>query len=181
MPPVHITVLARASTASSYSTQPSQPARWSHSRGRAAESSPSTIQLDAIEAKPSGWSTVGSDSSSSSLTRSRPRPLSRKMRSFSGEIAKGGFETTRSKRSPATGSRKLPSRSSTLSAPFSAQLNSANASARSLTSVATTAPACLAASTAWIPLPVPTSSARSMGLRIVSDASVADARATSGT
>ncbi len=92
--PVQPTTLVSASTGSSHSTQPSQPARSIHSHGRTDESSSaSTIQLAVIDPKPSGSRTDGSESARSSLTRSRPRPLSRKTSSRSGEIAKGGFDT----------------------------------------------------------------------------------------
>ena len=73
--------------------------------------------------------------------------------------------------SPATGSKRLPSRVSTLSMSFSAALIWVNASARGLTSVATTSSACPAASSACTPFPVPMSSARETCRRGVSDAS----------
>ena len=77
----------------------------------------------------------------------------------------------RSNCSPATGSKRLPSLVSTLSMPFNAALISVNASARGLTSVATTCSQCAAASSAWMPLPVPTSTARPAGRRGVTAAS----------
>ena len=83
----------------------------------------------------------------------------------------GGLLTTRSKCSPSTGSSRLPWRNSMPSIPFSAALNAANESARGFTSVATTCSLCRAASSAWTPLPVPTSSARRPGRRTVSAAS----------
>ena len=100
------------------------------------------------------------------------------MNELSGETTKGGFETTRSNRSPSTGSKKLPRRTSTFARPLSAALKAVYATARSLTSVATTCFACRAASTAWIPEPVPTSSARCTGLRTVRFPSRAEDGAT---
>ena len=52
-----------------------------------------------------------------------------------GETTKGGLETTRSKRSPATGSNRLPARRST-SRPFRAAVRAAKARARGFVSVA---------------------------------------------
>ena len=97
-----------------------------------------TIQLIVIVPNASSSRCAGSSPTSCSLTVSPGRPLSRKMCAVSGEITYGGLQTTRSKRSPLTGSKKLPARSSTFATPFSAVLNAANASARSFTSVATT-------------------------------------------
>ena len=53
------------------------------------------------------------------------RPLSRKRNADSGEITYGGLRGDEPKRSPATGSKKLPARSSTFSTPLSAALNAA--------------------------------------------------------
>jgi hypothetical protein len=100
------------------------------------------------EAKPPSSSSAGRPRTITSLTRSRPSPLSRNIRLDSGEITYGGFATTRSNRSPATGSRRLPCRSSTFCTPFRARLKRAKASARSFTSVATTRSACREASSA---------------------------------
>ena len=74
----------------------------------------------------------------------------------------------RSNSSPATGSKRLPSRVSTFSIRFSAALMSVKASARGFTSVAITLSAWAAARRACTPLPVPMSSARSTRRRGVS-------------
>ena len=66
----------------------------------------------------------------------------------------------RSKRSPATASKRLPSRASTFVNPFIAAFTSVKASARGLMSVATTCEAWRAASSACTPLPVPMSRTR---------------------
>jgi hypothetical protein len=50
-------------------------------------------------------------------------PPSRNRNAVSGDTTYGGFATTRSNSSPATGSKKLPSRVSTFSAPLRAALN----------------------------------------------------------
>src|SRR5258705_481018 len=89
---------------------------------------------------------------------------------LSGEMTNGGFDTMRSKRSPFTGSKKLPARHSTLSAPLSRALNAVKLSARGFRSHAITLVACRAVSTAWTPHPQPMSSARSTGCRTVSEA-----------
>jgi hypothetical protein len=52
-------------------------------------------------------------------------PPSRNRYALSGETTYGGFATTRSNRSPSTGSKKLPSRVSTLSTPLRAALKPA--------------------------------------------------------
>ena len=64
--------------------------------------------------------------------------------------------------------------SSTTSIPLRAALNAANASARSFTSVPTTCAECFAASSAWIPQPVPRSRAASTERRTASFASVTE-------
>ncbi len=95
-----------------------------------------------------------------------------------GVMTNGGLLTTRSNRSPATGSSIEPSRVSTTPSEglrLSAALNRVKARARSSTSVATTTRVCRAACSAWIPHPVPRSSTRSTGRRIVSWARVRDA------
>src|SRR5262249_12911401 len=58
-----------------------------------------------------------------------------------------------------------------IDAPFMIALKRAKRRARGLMSIAVTCSACLAASSAWWPLPVPRSSARSTGSRTVSQAS----------
>ena len=75
-----------------------------------------------------------------------------------GEITNGGLVLIRSKRSPATGAKNDPSRTSTRSATsLSAALKRARSSARWLTSVATTRSAWPARCRAWTPQPVPRS------------------------
>src|SRR5439155_586725 len=59
-------------------------------------------------------------------------------------MTNGALQVIRSNTSPATGSKRLPARVSTLSIPFSAALSAVKASARGLTSVATTRSACAA-------------------------------------
>ncbi len=90
---------------------------------------------------------------------------------MAGEITNGGLVATRSNSSPATGSKKEPARTSRLSTPLRAALNRVSRSARSLTSVATTVPECVARCSAWTPQPVPRSSERPTGARVVSWAS----------
>ncbi len=89
---------------------------------------------------------------------------------MAGETTNGGLVTTRSKRSPATGSNRLPARTSTVTR-LSAAFSRVIARARSLTSVATTSPTCSARCSAWTPQPVPRSRARPTGSRTVSWAS----------
>ena len=91
-----------------------------------------------IVPNPSSSRNPGSSPTSRSLTRSRPRPLSRNTYAVSGEITYGGLQTTSPNVSPATGSKKLPGRNSMLSTSLRAAFSAAKASARSLTSVATT-------------------------------------------
>ena len=98
-------------------------------------------------------------------------PPSRYCQRDSGETTYGALHVIRSNVSPATGSKRLPSRTSTLSSSFNAALISVNASARGLTSVAITWSLCCAASSAWMPFPVPTSRARATWRRGVSAAS----------
>ena len=66
------------------------------------------------------------------------RPPSRYCQRRSGEITYGALQVMRSNVSPATGSKRLPSRVSTLSIPFRAALICVKASARAFTSVAIT-------------------------------------------
>ena len=117
----------------------------------------------------------------SSDTPSPRMPPSRNRYAVSGETTYGGFATTRSNCSPATGSKKLPALVSTLSTPFSTALSLVYASARWFTSVATTCSACAASRIAWIPLPVQRSSARSPPRRTVRWARATDGRCTPGT
>ena len=91
-------------------------------------------------------------------------------------MTNGGFVAIRSNRSPRTGSKKEPSRTSTRSATsLSAALNRAMPSARWLTSVATTRPLCAARCSACTPQPVPRSRLCSTGARTVSWASEVEA------
>ncbi len=159
----------------------SQPEPASQRRGRAAGSSGSSAHAISTQAKPPGASTVGAALTTSSETASPRMPLSRNRYALSGETTYGGFATTRSNCSPSTGSKKLPARVSMLSAPLSAALNAAKASARGFTSVATTRSACAASRIAWIPFPVQRSSARSPCPRMVRWASATDGRWTPGT
>ena len=64
-------------------------------------------------------------------------------RTLSGVITKGGLETMRSKASPATGSKRDPSRTS-MTVSLRAALNWVSAQARADRSVATTRSACVA-------------------------------------
>src|SRR5215469_10057401 len=80
----------------------------------------------------------------------------------------------RSKRSWAAGSKKFPRRNSVFDTPLRWALSAAIASARGFTSVATTVSACRDASSAWMPFPAPTSSARATRRRTVSFASVTE-------
>ena len=84
-------------------------------------------------------------------------------------MTNGGFVAIRSYRSPRTGSKKDPSRTSTRS-PTSLRtaLNRAMPRARWLTSVATTWPLCAARCSACTPQPVPRSRLSSTGARRVS-------------
>ena len=84
-------------------------------------------------------------------------------------MTKGGLVAIRSKRSPRTGSKKEPSRTSTRSpTSLRAALNRAMPSARWLTSVATTWPLCAARCSACTPQPVPRSRLVPAGTRTVS-------------
>jgi hypothetical protein len=101
----------------------------------------------------------------------------------------GGFDTTRSKRSPASGSSRLPRRRSRVrpsngpprAAAFSPALKSAMARQREETSVATTSALWVARWNAWTPQPVPTSAARRTGRRGVQRARVVEAPPTPST
>ena len=94
-------------------------------RGRAAGSSGSSAQAIRTEANPPGASAAGVARTTCSETASPRMPPSRNRYALSGETTYGGFATTRSNCSPSTGSKKLPSRVSTLPAPLSAALNAA--------------------------------------------------------
>ena len=94
---------------------------------------------------------------------------------MAGEITNGGLVAIRSNRSSATGSKREPARTSTLPTPLRAALSRVIRSARSLTSVATTTSLWSARCSAWTPQPVPRSSDRPTGSRIVSCASDVDA------
>ena len=138
-----------------WSRNASQPEPASQLRGRShrvgrdrAPRRSSATRTRRAQATPARRRTTCSD------TASPRRPPSRKRNALSGETTYGGFATTRSNCSPSTGSKKLPSRVSTLPTPLSAMLKSAYASARALTSVATTLFACAARRIAWMPLPV---------------------------
>lgn len=96
-------------------------------------------------------------------------------------MTKGGLETIRSYVSSATGSKSEPSRRSAAGAPESARVSLVKPRARGLRSVAVTPVACCAACSAWIPDPVPRSSARPTGVRTVIPASVVDAPPTPST
>ena len=98
-----------------------------------------------------------------------------------GVITNGGFDTIRSNRSPATGSKRLPSRNSTPSMPFSSTFRRARRSARSEMSVATIRSAKRDACIAWIPHPVPRSSTVRAGVGTMRPASVSDAPPTPST
>ena len=87
-----------------------------------------------------------------------------------GETTNGGFVAMRSNRSPAAGSKRLPSRTSR-STPLIAAVSRVRSVARRLTSVATTSVAWVARCRACTPQPVPRSSARPTGGRTVSWAS----------
>ena len=90
-----------------------------------------------------------------------------------GVITNGGFDTTRSKSSPSTGSSKEPSRRShAAGGALRRRLKSAKERARREMSVATTSRAWTEACSAWIPEPVPRSRTRPTGVRIVTDAKV---------
>ena len=94
---------------------------------------------------------------------------------MAGEITNGGLVAIRSKASPATGAKNEPSRTSMLVAPLRSALIRAIQRARALTSVATTSRLCPARCSAWTPQPVPRSSDRPTGSRMVSRASDDDA------
>ena len=103
---------------------------------------------------------AGSSPTSRSLTRSRPSPLSRNRYSDSGEITYGGFDTPRSNLSPSTGSKKLPAGIDVLdrrSAPHSGL--GERSAGLPFESVAITRRRGSTARIAWMPLPVPMSSA----------------------
>ena len=139
----------------------SQPLPWTQSRSGSDHSRPTgTIQLTSTCARPPSARRSPTCRTTASQNESPGRPLSRNRKSVSGEITYGGLETTRSNVSPATGSNRLPWRSSMFSIRLSAALKAAYASARAFTSVATTLSACCARSSAWTPEPVPRSSAR---------------------
>ena len=105
-----------------------------------------------------------------SWSASKPA-ASRYCQRSSGETTYGALHVIRSNVSPATGSNRLPSRTSRLSIPFSAAFSAVNATARGFRSVAITWSLCRAASSACAPLPVPMSSARPTRRRGVSAAS----------
>ena len=89
-------------------------------------------------------------------------------------MTNGGLLTTRSKRSPSTGSSRLPRRSS-MSSPLSAALNRAKRSARSDRSVPTTVSQWVARCRLCTPLPTPRSRARRTARRMVHSARVVEA------
>ncbi len=107
--------------------------------------------------------------------RRRPgRSLDRRTVARQGRSRRGGLETTRSKRSPATGWNRDPARRSQCW-PLSRAVAAASASARGFVSVAVTDPECEKQCSAWIPQPVPRSSVRPTGARITAFASEIDA------
>ena len=105
-------------------------------------------QLTVTEAKAPSLRCSGRDVNTISDTESPLRPLSRNAYSLSGETMNGGLQEIRSNRSPATGSKKFPSRHSTFVTPFSWALKLVSQSARGRTLVATTRRACRANSKA---------------------------------
>ena len=90
-------------------------------------------------------------------------------------MTKGGLETIRSKRSPATGSNRLPARVSIASTPLSSAFSRVNARARCEMSVATIRSTVRRARRAWMPQPVPMSSPRSAGVSSWRPARVSEA------
>ena len=165
-----------------WSSHASQPFPSTHARSGADHSAPgATTQLTSICANAPSSRNAGACSTTWRETVSPSRPLSRKRNADSGEITYGGLQVTSPKRRPSTGSKKLPSRSSTFSTPLSWALNAANSSARAFTSVATTRALCRAARIAWMPQPVPTSSAVPTGRRTVRCESVSDGPCTPAT
>ena len=94
-------------------------------RGRSAGSSGLSDQAIRTEAKALGASVAGMPSHDMLGYGVPGMPLSRNRYALSGETTYGGLATTRSNCSPPTGSKKLPARVSTLSAPLSAALNAA--------------------------------------------------------
>ena len=90
-------------------------------------------------------------------------------------MTNGGLETIRSKRSPATGSNRLPARVSIASTPLSSAFSRVKARARSEMSVATIRSTVWRARRAWMPHPVPMSSPRPAGVSSWSPARVSEA------
>ncbi len=78
----------------------------------------------------------------------------------------------RSNSSASTGSNQLPTRLSTPAAPLISAFSFAHSSARSFRSTPITRSLCLDAMSAWIPDPVPRSSALRDGRRTVRSASI---------
>lgn len=97
-----------------------------------------------------------------SRSRGRPAPRCR-----AGRSRTAGSSHDEVERLPATGSNRLPSRTSTVTS-LSRAVRDAIARARGLTSVATTSRACWARCIACTPQPVPMSRARPTGSRTVS-------------
>src|SRR5437868_6815044 len=157
----HVAACSSGSLSIDVRIHASHPVRFTHALGRSSGRSSSMMsQLPSNVAYPPTVSRDAASCTTCAVTSSPRNPLSRYAHRASGETTNGALHVIRSNVSPSTGAKKLPLRHSTLSSPLRAAFSSVYASARSLTSVAMTCCACRAARSAWMPLPVPTSSAR---------------------
>ena len=173
----HSSTYSAGSSSSRCSTQASQPVPATHPAMRDSHGCPETCaQLASTWHQPPSASTAGAPVTIRRTISSPGSPESRytSRSPAADDITNGGLVTTRSNRSPATGSYRSPARSSYATCDSSA-VSRAIASARSLTSVATTSPACAARCSDCTPQPVPRSSARPTGSRTASCASVVEA------